>query len=246
MAREFPQEVDWIDDELQNHFRWVSSCRGVTMPGPIGYQDIPRKMKRDYEFPAVDRTPRILDQMSSLLTHFQKPQIDLRELLTDAANLMAKQFSLKAVSIGLRGSDGIYRYEVMVGYRHETETASRKMAYTYEQFTDTTVYKGYTISKYTKVFLAEDNPWLESEREVFSVPSLLGTTRKSLEDYVEGDYFDVRILGKNDQILGWIEFARTITGKLPDMSSIRCIEVIGQIIAAAIVSQPEGFTRRSA
>ncbi len=32
----------------------------------------------------------------------------------------------KAVSIGLGGSDGIYRYEMMVGHRYDTETASRR------------------------------------------------------------------------------------------------------------------------
>jgi len=51
-------------------------------------------------------------------------------------------------------------------------------------------------------------------------------------------------LGKNDEILGWIELAGTTTMKLPDMSAIRWIEFIGQIIAAAVAYQSKGITNR--
>lgn len=224
---------------------YTTPNREVTMPGPIDYQDIPRKMKLEYNFPAAGKTYKILDQMSGLLAHFQKPQMNLRELMTDAANLMAKQFSLKEVGIGLRESDGIYRYEVLVGYRPETEAATKKLAYTSGQFTDASIYKGTMISRYTKVFLAEDNPWLDSEKEAYNLPSLLGTTRRSLDDCLEGDYIDTHILGKNDDLLGWIELAGTTTGKLPDMSAIRWIEFIGQIIGAAVAYQSKGITSRS-
>jgi hypothetical protein len=219
--------------------------REVTMPGPIDYQDIPRKMKLEYNFPTAGKTYKILDQVGGLLTHFQKPQMDPRELMTDAANVIAKQFSLKTVAIGLRGSDGIYRFEVLVGYRPETEAVTKKLAYTHEQFTNATVYKGTMISKYTKVFLAEDNPWLDSEREAYNLPSLLGMTRRSLDDCMEGDYIDTHILGKNDDTLGWIELSGTHTGKMPDMPAIRWIEFIGQIIAAALATQSKGIWQRS-
>lgn len=217
--------------------------REVTIPGPVDYQDIPRKMKLEYSFPTAGKTYKILDAVGGLLAHFQKPQLDMKELMMDAASVISKQLSLKAVGIGLRGSDGIFRYDVLVGYRPETEEVTRKLEYTYEQFTNP-VYKGYKISKYTKVFLSEDNPWLDSEKEAYNLPSLLGMVRRSLDDYLEGDYIDVHILGKNDEILGWIELAGTTTGKLPDLSAIRWIEFIGQIIAAAVATQPRGGARK--
>jgi len=212
-----------------------ASFRTVSVPGPVEYQDIPRKMKMEYNFPAAGKTYKILDQMSLLLRQFQRPQLDLKELMTDAGNLIMKQFSLRQVGIGLRGADGNYRYEVLIGYRADTEAANRKIFYTPAQFVDPKVYKGYMISKYAKIFLAEDNPWLESEKEAYNLPSLLGATRRSLDDYVEGDYLNIHILGKDDEILGWIEVSGTTTGKLPDMAAVRWMEFIGQIIAAAIV-----------
>ncbi len=207
----------------------------VAMPGPVDYQDIPRKMKMEYNFPAAGKTYKILDQISSLLRQIQKPQPDLKELMADAGNLIMKQFSMRQVGIGLRCADGNYRYEVLLGYRADTEVANRSIVYTPEQFVDPKIYKGYMVSKYSKIFLAEDNPWLESEKEAYNLPSLLGGTRRSLDDYVEGDYIDIHILGTTDEILGWVELSGTTTGKLPDMAAIRWIEFIAQIIATAII-----------
>ena len=218
--------------------------RAVTMPGPIDYQDIPRKMKLEYNFPAAGKTYKILDQVGGLLVHFQKPQLDMNDLMKDAASLVAKQFSLKGVGIGMREADGVFRYQVLVGYRAETEAATRKLAYTYEQFTNASVYKGTKISKYTKVFLSEDNPWLDNEKDAYNLPSLLGMTRRSLDDYLEGDYIDTHIFGKNDEIIGWIELAGTVSGKLPDMAAIRWIEFIGQLIGAAALVRTRESIRR--
>jgi hypothetical protein len=223
---------------------YETPSKGVTMPGPMDYQDIPRRMKLEYNFPATGKTYRILDNIVGLLVHFQRQQVDMRELMTDAANLMSKLFSLKQVGIGMRGADGIFRFEALVGYRPETEAATRKLAYTQEQFADSSIYKGTMISKYTKVFLAEDNPWLESEREAFNLPSLLGMTRRSLDDCMEGDYIDTHILGKNGELIGWIELGGTTSGKLPDMAAIRWIEFIGQIIGAAAVVRSRDIARR--
>jgi len=147
---------------------------------------------------------------------------------------------LKPVCIAMKGDDGIYRYRVLVDCKPQIETAMRELAYTYRQVIDDTVYKGYVISKYTKIYLAEDNPWPESEKGTYELPALIGMVRKSLDDLVEGDYTNVFILGKNDENLGWIEFNGTTTRKLPDVSSLQWIEFIGQIIATAVAFRPQG------
>ncbi len=213
-----------------------ASPRAVAMPGPVDYKDIPRKMKLEYGFPTAGKTYKILENIGQLLAHFQKSELDLQALMIDAANLMMRQFSLRTVAIGLRDPDGNYRYKALLGLRPETEAANRKITYTPEQFFDATVYKGTMISKYTKVFLAEDNPWLESEREAYNLPSLLGMTRRSLDDYMEGDYIDIHVLGKDEEVIGWIELSGTNTGKIPDVTALRWMEFIGQIIGAAVMS----------
>jgi hypothetical protein len=70
--------------------------------------------------------------------------------------------------------------------------------------------------------------------KAFNRPGLLTATRSTDSDSLEGDYIDVKILGVNDDLLGWIEISGTRTMKLPDATTLRWVEAIGSIIAAAI------------
>jgi hypothetical protein len=213
----------------------------VQEPESVDYRDIPRKLKMEYQYPSDSKAHKLRDQLSVLLARVQRPTVDLQELMTDAANLILKQFSLKQVCIAMKGDDGIYRYKVLAGCRPDVAAAMRKLEYSYEQVSDNTTYKGYMISKYTKLFLAEESPWPDDEKETYDLPSLLGMSRRSLDDFVEGDYTNVFIFGRNDETLGWIEFNSTTTRKLLDAPSIQWIEFIGHIIAVAVTFKRQGI-----
>jgi len=208
------------------------------LPERVDHDEIARKMKLDYSHGARDKNERALDGILSLFSHFQKPQMDLRALLVDAANVIHKQIGVANVSIGLKSaSDGLFRYEVLVGFRPETEAAEKKLAYTEKQFSDDTEYKGTMIGKISKLYLAEDLPYKDDEIGSYDRTALLGMRRLSPSDSLEADYIDIWIQGVNGKLLGWIEISGMRTGKLPDIPTIRRIEVIASIIGAALVQQ---------
>lgn len=207
-------------------------------PAKIDHNDIARKMKLDYLHGSRDKNERALEGILSLLSHFQKPQMDLNALLLDAANIIQKQLGIANVGIGLKNaSDGLFRYQVLVGFRQETEAIEKKLAYTEKQFSDDTEYKGTMISKISKLYLAEDLPYKEGEIESYDRSALLGMRRLSPSDSLEADYIDIWIQGVNGKLLGWIEISGTRTAKLPDVLTIRQIEVIASIIGAALVQR---------
>lgn len=208
----------------------------ATTSARIDYRDIPRRMKLEYTHPAASRGDKILGLVGNLLDSLQNSRIDNRTFINDAANIIAKAFSLRTVAIGLRGRDGLYRYDTLVGYTPEAETVARKTAYTYDQFTDNDTYKGTKISKYTEILLAEDHPWTEEERNAYARPSLIGMKRRALDDYVEGDYIDTYILDSDGVPLGWIEVGGTTVGKLPSATAIKWIELIARVLAISITS----------
>ena len=212
----------------------------VQEPESVDYRDIPQKFKREYQYPSDSKAHKLRDQLSVLLARVQRPAVDLQALMTDAADLILRQFSLTQVCIAMKGDDGMYRYKVLAGCKPNVVAAMKKLGYSHEQVSDNTIYKGYMISKYTKLFLAEDNPWPDDEKETYDLPSLLGMSRRSLDDFVEGDYTNVFIFGRNDETLGWIEFNSTTTRKLLDAPSIQWIEFIGQIIAVAVTFKSQG------
>jgi len=207
-------------------------------PTKVDHRDIARKMKLEYSHGRMDKNERALDGILSLLSHFQKKQIDVHSLLADAANIIYRQLGVANVAIGLKSpSDDLFRYEVFVGFRSETQEAEKKLAYSERQFTEDTEYRGSTISRLSKIYLAEDMPYKEEEIGSYDHAGLLGMQRLSLSDALEGDYIDTWILGVDGRLLGWIEISGLRTGKIPDIQTIKQIEVIASIIGAALIRQ---------
>ena len=215
----------------------VNSRFAQTTPiASIHHHDIARKWKFEYSYGAPDQTSRGLEVINGILSHLEKPHIDLQPMLDDAAASISKQLGIREVTIGLKNKkDGLFRYVSIVGVRDDAEQALRRLTYTVDDFRADGRYKGTALGRQSILFLAEDNPYVAGEEDTYSHPVLLGSRRKSLTDSIEGDYIDVLIFGKGSEIIGWIEIAGTRAGKIPDVATIRWIEMISKIIGAAII-----------
>jgi hypothetical protein len=138
-----------------------------------------------------------------------------------------RTFPFKEVTIGLKSqSDGRYRYEEIVGHTQVATDALKKLSYSYDEFFSPKDYPAFWISDYTELALAEGRPFLESERDTYNRPILLLAARKSLDDFIEGDYFDVYMYGAKDEMIGWIELGATKDGKMPPMTVIKQLELL--------------------
>jgi hypothetical protein len=205
------------------------------MEGPVDYREIPRKLKLEYSLGTRDQTSKSLDAVQSLLSNCAKTPIEMHALLQEAANLICKNFGIDGVSIGLRSpSDGLYRYETFAGLREDAIASERRIVYKKEQFFGSG-YKGNEISKQSRIYLTEENPnSLRNEKDSFNRPILLESTRRSITQSLEGDYIDTHILSPDGELLGWIEISGTRTGRIPDVTTIKWIELIASILSAAI------------
>jgi hypothetical protein len=220
--------------------------RGARKPKAVestSHRTIPDKLKYDYLRSAVEPVQKSQEGIQTLLAHFRKPRIDIDALLLDAANLISRQYGIADVAIGLRDpKDGLYRYRAMMGFRDNAIDGHKAIAYTKEQFSDGCEFDGHDISKYSRIYLEEDNMLSEEERKTYNRPALFARRRLNASDSLEGDYIDVKILGLGDDLLGWIEISGTRTMKLPDATTIRWIEVIASVVAAALVKPVERGT----
>jgi hypothetical protein len=203
----------------------------------VNHRDIPGKMKINYMHGIGDQTQKSLDGVQKLLAHFRKPHLDTDKLIQEAANFVWRQLGIDGVAIGLRDpKDKLYRYKIMVGFRDDVVEAHKRIAYTREQFFDTPDFVGSDISDLSRIYLAEDNPPSEEDKQTYNRPGLLSVMkRRTSADSVEGDYIDTKIYGANDTLLGWIEISGTRTMKLPSVTTIRWIELIASIIGAALM-----------
>jgi len=204
--------------------------------GRIDPRDVAQRLRLDYSSMHREPTARTVEAMCALMNYFHKPQIDTRKMMEEAAAQIQKLFSVREVGIGLKSpTDGIYRYEVLLGHRPDAEAATRRIQYTEADLWDDKKYKSTIISKLTRLFLAEDSPYTNNEKDSYSRPFMLQSKRTSLDESVEGDYIDVIIPGLGGETLGWIEISGTRIGKLPDPMAIRWIEALATMIGTAIV-----------
>ncbi len=217
---------------------------GATPPGlPPGREasrdlvhgDVARKIKQEYTHARKEPGMRGLDSIHGLIKQLMEEKSSIDEIMKSAARTIYSQFNIKEVSIGLRSSDGLYRYVAMYGLRDDAWAAHLKLVYNEKELMNPNVYKWTEISHHTKLFLAEDNPYTVGEAQTRREHLMMRSKRKTVDDSIEGDYIDVFIYGPRDEILGWIEVAGTWDGKIPDARTIRSLEVLSSVLALAIV-----------
>jgi hypothetical protein len=200
-------------------------------------ETVKRKLRFDYMKARNEASFKPLDLFTTLLAHFEKPQISLHDLIQEATQIIQKQFRLRWVMIGLKSrADGKYRYQVHTGMRDEAWKRQSSKVYKYEDFNMAGGYIAGEISKLSRVYLEEDNPLPKEDEIVVNRPALLKLRRRLAEDTLEADFLNTLIIGPDNDLLGWIEYPGTVTGKFPDSLTIRYIEVVASIIAAAIHS----------
>ena len=70
--------------------------------------------------------------------------------------------------------------------------------------------------------------------DAFNRPFILKASRKSVNEFREGDYIDVHIHGGRGETIGWIELSNTKTGKIPSRNCIFWLELIASALSVII------------
>ena len=188
-----------------------------------------------YQYACSNPANERMDIVHGLIVKLADPSIDMHGFLQEVAETMHNKLGIKEVTIGLRSpSDGMYRYEVMAGLTDTEWGAHKTLSYKLEDFYSQDVYKSMQISRYTRLLLAEDNPYASGEESTYERDVMLQSKRKSLDDTIEGDYFDILILGRGDDLLGWIEFSGMANGRFPDTETIKCLELLASVMGVAL------------
>jgi hypothetical protein len=196
---------------------------------------IKKRMWLAYQYacsnPANERT----DCVHALISKLADPDVDIHMFLQEAADTIKTKLAIKEITIGLRSLlDDIYRYEVMSGLSDSEWEAHKRLSYRRDDFYSQDVYKSMQISRYTRLLLAEDNPYANGEEATYERELMLQSKRKSLDDTIEGDYLDICIFGKGDDLIGWIEISGMENGRFPDTETIKCLELLASVIGVSL------------
>lgn len=207
------------------------------MPDEVDLEAIKRKLRFDYIKAKNEADSRALEGFTTLLAHFHRPQLSVRDMIQDTASYMQRQFKLRWAMVGLKSaSDGLFRYEVQSGMRPEAWARQKAKTYQESDFDIRGTYKAGEISRLTRVYLEEENPLFKEDEQVVNRPVLLRLKRKEEDETLEADFIDTLIMGSHDDLLGWIEYGGTLAGKFPAPIVLRHAEVASAILAAAVAT----------
>jgi|YelNatPaOPRAMG01_1025707.scaffolds.fasta_scaffold06713_7 hypothetical protein len=211
----------------------------------ISPDEVANKLRYDYAHCESDLECKRLDAIVRVLRGLQKQPFRLDEFLNETAQFIYRQLNIQSLSISVKDVDGKFRYHAFAGLRKASEEALKKCVYSEHELFDPSKYPHTTISVYTKLFLAENNPYAPGEEETYNRPLMLQQTRKEIDDSIEGDYLDILIFDSKNEVCGYIEISGTKDGKLPDAKTIKWLEVTGSIIGFGIqMDRMERASRR--
>jgi len=195
-----------------------------------------RQLREIYSPVARDETERIMEGIETLLSNSRTRAVSTRAFLEDAMKLIYRLFDFRELALGLKDrKDGLYRYEVILGYRKDSEAAYRQLVYKAEEMADSKKYPvGVYISRFGEYSMVEGQPYKVGEEETYNRPLMLKKERSSPDDFIEGDYIQIYFYGVKDDYLGWIELSGPKSGKIPPRSTIKWIEFIASIIGTVV------------
>ncbi|MCU0860412.1 MAG: hypothetical protein MUE55_07510 [Thermoplasmata archaeon] len=205
--------------------------------GTLDAETVKRRLRFDYVRVKNEPGSRAVDGTTALMSHFHKPQLNINEVIQEAADIIQRQFKLKWVMIGIKGkNDGLFRYTVMNGMNREVWERQRKRIYRAEDFEPSCgTYKFGEISDLTRVYLQEENMLMsEEEKLLVQRPALLYSKRMTSSETLEADFIDTLMYGPGRTLLGWIEYSGTVANEFPQPVVIRQIEGYASILAAAV------------
>lgn len=198
--------------------------------------ELSRELRETYSSMPRDDAERIMDGIQTLATNSCSRTVTSRVLLEDAAKLIYRLFDFREIAIGLKNrKDGLFRYEVILGYRKDSEVAYKQLVYSVEEMADPKKYPvGVYISRFGEYSMVETQPYKNGEQETYNRPLMLQKKRAAPDDFIEGDYIQIYFYGARDEYLGWIEMSGPKSGKIPPRSTIKWIELIAQIVGTVI------------
>jgi len=158
----------------------------------------------------------------------------LDAMLHEAAVYISAFTQFREVSIGVRGADGMFRYSAVVGFNKDAEAARRKMVFSPKDLTDVSVYRPLRFCRISLFHLAEKKSYHAGSEVAFNRPNLLGLPRQRPDDMIEGDYMEVHLIGKNREMIGWIEVSAPMIGKLPKRDAVLELEFFASCLTLVL------------
>lgn len=202
--------------------------------GGLADREYVAHIKRKYDLAPQNEQEKILSGIVSMIEFSKDGRRSINSILEHAARMIFRLFGIREIGIGLKNrKDGLYRYEVILGFRQEVKDNLMRLEYEGAEILDGSKYPNIKIGR-----LAEFNPFdsmsEEEMRPYVNRPSLMNRKRTSHDLFLEGDYVFIWMFDTGDAMIGWIELSCHKDGELPSRTDVRWLEGIAEILSLVV------------
>jgi len=197
---------------------------------------------KKYERLPESHDERIIEVLMELIfSSSQWQKNSLHSFLEKVAMIMQRHMSFREVAIALKDrSDGKFRYKMVKGYSREAAASHMKFEYPEEDVLNYTKYPAIRLGRNIVVLgrnivdLCSALLDQEEELKTYTAPTLIESPRTSMDSMAEADYFHAYLYTGKQELIGFIEFAKTKDRNLPPRMTIKWMEFLCAIVAQII------------
>lgn len=181
---------------------------------------------------------RALDSITRFFEGLEGKRLSKPELLCRAAEAIRKTFGFEEVTVLTECDDGLFRYTIVLGYTQKAEEELKLLAYRGDQVLEPDSTPIVKINKYLDLTIAEAEQ-RPDQKVGYTHPVLINMPRKSLEEFVYGDYLDVYVFGSGDRILAVFELSAPRDRKMPSALKLKWLRLFAIILGNVIEHQTD-------
>jgi hypothetical protein len=192
------------------------------------YRQIPR-----------DDNEKILDAVLKFWLQILEGNISRKSMLKEVAGVIHRSLMFQEIAIAVRDEkDNLYRYQVIVGFTKDAVDVMQTQVFSEAEVRAFDRLPGIRVSRLIE-FTISEAPQKIGEEAQFNRPMLAAMPRKADDEFTFGDYMNIYIPGRDDELLGYIEVSGPRDGKLPTGSRMKGLELLAVMTGAALECQAD-------
>lgn len=191
-------------------------------------------LKSRYRQLPRDDNEKILDSVLRFWFQIQEGKLSKNSLLQEVAEVIHRSLMFQEIAIALKDpNDNLYRYQTFAGFTKGAVEDMRSLAYSEAEVRAFDRLPGIRVSKLIEFTISETPPKTGEETQ-FNRPMLVAMSRKTDDEFTFGDYMNINICGRDDELLGFIEVSGPRDGKLPSGNRMKGLEFIATMTGIAL------------
>jgi hypothetical protein len=195
------------------------------MAGEAISADLRRHLESKYPLVPKNEDERIVQTLADLMAIGTDPRQPIETFFDRAMRFIFRQFGFTEVAIGLKErNEDVWRYKSVFGFKKEVEAELLRTRYDHDDMYSQARYPNIKTGRLSELNVAEGLPEVENGK--YDRPFRWRGERRTLDDFLPGDFLDFWMLDEKREIIGWIEVSGPVDKNQPSKTTVRWMELL--------------------